>query len=161
MRTNRRLYDQDFAVWTQATAALIRAGQWDDLDREALAEEIESVGQHQQQALESHLEVVLTYLLTWCYGPTRPDVRRGWQLTIREQRRRLARLLHHNPSLRPMVPAIVTESYPHARLMALDMTEEPSTTFPETCPWTPEQMLEAEFWPEGERPPVRRMGFNA
>jgi hypothetical protein len=60
-----------------------------------------------------------------------------------------------------MVPALVTESYPHARLMALDATEEPSTTFPESCPWTLAQVLEAEFWPEGERLPVRRMGFNA
>ena len=161
MGTNRKCYDYDVAAWTQATAALIRTAQWDDLDQEALAEEIESVGKNQQQALESHLEVVLTHLLTWCYGPALPDVRRGWRLTIREQRRRLARLLHHNPSLRPTVPAVVTESYPHARLMALDATEEPSTTFPETCPWTPEQVLEAEFWPEGERAPVRRMGFNA
>ena len=161
MRTNRELYDQDFAVWTQATAALIRAGQWDDLDREALAEELESIGKHQQQALESHLEVVLTHLLTWCYCPTRLDTRRGWRLTVREHRRRLARLLHHSPSLRPIVPAVVTESYPHARLMALEATEEPSPTFPETCPWTPEQVLEAEFWPEDEKPPARRMGFNA
>jgi Domain of unknown function DUF29 len=161
MRTNSKCYDQDFAVWIRATAALVRAGQWDDLDREVLAEELESVGKSQQQALESHLEIVLTHLLTCGYGPTLPDVRRGWRLTIREQRRRLAHLLHHNPSLRPTVPAVVTESYPHARLMALDATEEPSTTFPETCPWTPEQVLDAEFWPEGERPPVRRMGFNA
>ena len=161
MRTNSKFYDQDFAAWTQTTAALIRAGQWDDLDREALAEEIESVGKHQQQALESHLEVVLTHLLTWGYGPTLPDVRRGWRLTIREQRRRLARLLHHNPSLRPTVPAVVTESYPHARLMALDATEESSTTFPETCPWTPAQVLDAECWPDGERPLPRRMGFTA
>ena len=160
MRTNRQLYDQDCAAWAQATAALIRAGQWADLDREALAEEIEGVATSQQQGLESHLEVVLTHLLTWCYGPTPPDVRRGWRLTIREQRRRLARLLHHNPSLRPTVPAIVTESYPHARRMALDATEEPSTTFPEACPWTPEQVLDAEFWPEGETPPPRRMGFT-
>ena len=44
MRTNSKFYDHDFAAWTQATAALIRAGQWDDLDREALAEEIDCVG---------------------------------------------------------------------------------------------------------------------
>jgi Domain of unknown function DUF29 len=86
--------------------------------------------------------------------------RQGWRLTTREQRR-LARLLHYSPRLRSTVPAVMAESYPHARLMALDATEEPSTTFPETCPWTLEQVLDAEFWPEGERPPVRRMGFNA
>ena len=155
------VYHTDFYAWTQEQAALLREQQAQALDYANLAEEVESLGTSQQQALERSLEVVLTHLLTWCYGPTPPDVRRGWRLTIREQRRRLARLLHHNPSLRPTVPAIVTESYPHARRMALDATEEPSTTFPETCPWTPEQVLDAEFWPEGEKPPVRRMGFNA
>ena len=59
------------------------------------------------------------------------------------------------------VPAVMAESYPHARRMALEATEEPSPTLPEACPWTPEQMLDAEFWPESERPPDRRMGFTA
>jgi Domain of unknown function DUF29 len=44
MSTNAELYDQDFYAWTQATTALIRAGKWHDLDREALAEEVESLG---------------------------------------------------------------------------------------------------------------------
>ena len=155
------LYDTDFYAWTQEQAALLRAQKAQALDYANLAEEVESLGYSQHHALESHLEVVLTHLLTWCYCPTRLDTRRGWRLTIREHRRRLARLLHHNPSLHPLVPEVVTESYPHARLMALDATEEPSPTFPETCPWTPEQVLEAEFWPEEEKPPARRMGFNA
>ena len=86
--------------------------------------------------------------------------RQGWRLTTREQWR-LARLLHYSPSLRFTVPAVMAESYPYARRKALDVTEEPSPTFLKTCPWTPEQGLDAEFWPARERPPVRRMGFNA
>jgi hypothetical protein len=42
MSTNAELYEQDFYAWTRTTAELIRAGKWADLDREALAEEIES-----------------------------------------------------------------------------------------------------------------------
>ena len=155
------LYGTDIYAWTQEQAALLRDQKIQALDYANLAEEVESLGYSQHHALESHLEVVLTHLLTWCYCSTPLDTRRGWRLTIREHRRRLARLLHHNPSLHPLVPEVVTESYPHARLMALDATEEPSPTFPETCPWTPEQVLEAEFWPEEEKPPARRMGFNA
>ena len=155
------IYDTDFYAWTQEQAALLREQQAQALDYANLAGEVESLGKSLQQALESHLEVVLMHLLAWCYSATRPEARRSWRLTVREQRRRLARLLHHNPSLRPMVSAVVMESYPHARLMALEATEEPSTTFPETCPWSPEQVLEAEFWPEGEKLPVRRMGFNS
>jgi len=155
------VYTTDFYAWTQGQAALLREQRPQALDYAHLAAEVENLGTCQQQALESHMEVVLTHLLTWCYGPTLSDLRRGWRLTIREQRRRLARVLHYNPSLRPTVPAVMAESYPHARRMALEATEELSATFPDMCPWTPEQVLDAEFWPEGERPPVRRMGFNA
>src|SRR4029434_5654924 len=154
------LYDTDFYAWTQEQAALLWDQQAQALDYANLAEEVESLGKSQQQAVESHLEVVLTHFRAWCYVSTRPDARRGWRLVIREQRRRLARLLHHNPSLRPTVPAVVLESYPHARLMALEATEASRVPCPETCRCPQEQVLEAEFWPEGEKPPVRRMGFN-
>src|SRR5712691_7680382 len=53
---NRALYEQDFYAWTQTTAERIRAGQWYDLDREALAEEVESLGRSERNALESRLE---------------------------------------------------------------------------------------------------------
>jgi hypothetical protein len=161
MRSNGGLYDTDFYAWTQEQTMLLRDHKAQALDYANLAEEVESLGKSQQHVLENRLEAVLTHLLKWRYCPMFPDARRGWRLMIREQRRRLARLLHQNPSLRPTVPAVIAESYPHARLMALDETEEPSTTFPETCPWTPEQVLDAEFWPEGEAPPPRRMGFTA
>src|SRR5262247_2845043 len=124
MSRNGGLYDTDFYAWTQEQAALLRNQQAQALDYANLAEEVESLGKSQQQALESRLEVVLTHLLKWRYCPTFLDGRRRWRLTIREQRRRLARLLHHNPSLHPAVPAVIAESYPHARLMALDETEE-------------------------------------
>ena len=161
MSSNGDIYDADFYAWTRAQAALLRDQKAPGLDYANLAEEVESLGKSQQYALESRVEVVLTHLLKWRYCPTFSEARQGWRLRIREQRRRLARLLHQNPSLRSTVPEVMAESYPHARLMALDETEEPSTTFPETCPWTPEQVLDAEFWPAGETPPVRRLGFNA
>jgi hypothetical protein len=37
------LYTQDFYAWCLTTATLIRQGKWYDIDREALAEEIESL----------------------------------------------------------------------------------------------------------------------
>src|SRR4029450_1161933 len=91
------LYDTDCYAWTQEQAALLRDQQAQALDYANLAEEVESLGRSQQQALESHLEVVLTHLLAWCYGSTRPDARRGWRLVIREQRRRGGRRLAPHP----------------------------------------------------------------
>jgi hypothetical protein len=53
MSHNGDLYEEDFYAWAQTTAALIRAGKWHDLDREALAEEIESLGKSQDRELGS------------------------------------------------------------------------------------------------------------
>src|SRR5262245_61048422 len=103
------VYTADFYAWTKEQAALLREQQPQTLDYTHLAAEVENLGTRQQQALESHMDVVLTHLLTWCYGPTLPALRRGWRLTIREQRRRLARILHYNPSLRPTVPTVMAE----------------------------------------------------
>ena len=60
---NIDLYDTDFYAWTQEQAALLWDQQAQALDYANLAEEVESLGKSQQQALESHLEVVLTHLL--------------------------------------------------------------------------------------------------
>jgi hypothetical protein len=149
MSTNAELYAQDFFAWTQTTATLIRAGKWHEVDTESVAEEVESLGRSERNALESRLEKLLLHLLKWCYQPEKRVRGHSWEDTIREQRRRLSRLLSHNPSLRPMVPAVLAESYLYVRQRAQLQTRLPLATFPETCPWTPEQVLDADFWPEG------------
>jgi len=150
MGTNAELYAQDFYTWTKTTAALIRAGKWSALDREALAEEIESLGKSQHRELGSRLVVLLLHLLKWGYQPLERSG--SWRSTIRTQRRELRRLLQQNPGLRPLVPSAVADGYPDARLDASDETGLPLATFPATCPWTLEQVLDADFWPEADIP---------
>ena len=67
MSTNAELYEEDFYAWTQTTAALIREGKWHDLDREAVAEEIESLGKSDWRELASRIAVLLRHLLKWRY----------------------------------------------------------------------------------------------
>ena len=89
------------------------------------------------------------HLLKWQYQPERRDRGRSWRSTIREQRRRLARLLQDSPSLRPEVPTLLADGYSHARAKALDETGLPSDILPLTCPWMTVQILDDAFWPEG------------
>jgi hypothetical protein len=149
MSTNAELYEQDFFAWTQTTAALIRAGKWQAVDTESVAEEVESLGRSERNALESRLENLVLHLLKWRYQPDKRVRGSSWLRTIIEQRRRLSRLLNQSPSLRPTVPTVLAESYPYVRKRASLETRLPLTTFPETYPWTPEQVLDADFWPEG------------
>ena len=145
--TNAELYERDFYAWTQTTAALIRAEKWYDLDREALAEEVESLGKNQHRELGSRLDILVMHLLKW---RSQPSERSGsWRSTIRTQRRELRRLLQQNPSLHPLRASVIADGYADARLEASDETGLPLATFPETCPWTAAQVLDADFWPEG------------
>lgn len=161
MSSNSDLYDTDFYAWTQEQAGLLRDQKTQALDYANLAEEVESLGRSERNALESRLEKLVLHLLKWRYQPDKRVRGHSWEDTIREQRRRLSRLLSQNPSLGPTVPTVLAESYPYVRQRAQLQTRLPLATFPEACPWSVEQVLDADFWPEGETPPPRQMGFKA
>lgn len=150
---NRRDYARDFFKWTQATVALIRAGQWYALDREALAEEVESLGISQKHALGSHLKNLVIHLLKWRYQPSGRQTGHSWQSSIINARDEIAMILEDSPSLQGEVPGLLARRCPAARRLAHNETELPLSTFPETCPWTVDQVLHADFWPaEGATP---------
>jgi uncharacterized protein DUF29 len=146
--SNRALYEQDFYAWTQATAALIRAGQWYDFDREALAEEVESLGISQQHALESHLRNLVMHLLKWHYQPSMRQTGHSWEVSIINARDEIAILTENSTLLRNTVPELLPRRYPAARRLAAVETGIPLRDFPETCPWTAQQVLDADFWPD-------------
>jgi len=150
MSTNAELYEEDFYAWTQTTAALIREGKWHDLDREAVAEEIESLGKSDWRELASRIAVLLRHLLKWRYQPERRQRGRSWRSTIWEQRSRLRRLLRQSPSLAPLVLLTLQEEYAEARQRASEETGLSLATFPETCPWQAQEVLDVDFWPEEE-----------
>jgi len=143
------LYEQDFYAWTQEQARLLDTRQFTALDLPHLVEEVESLGKSQRNALESRLEKLLLHLLKWRYQPERQARSHSWEDTIREQRRRITRLLDQNPSLRPTVATVLTESYAYVCQRTQLQTRLPLTTFPETCPWTAAQVLDETFFPEG------------
>ena len=153
MRTNAALYDQDLYAWSREQAALLREGAWHELDLEHLIEEIEDVGHSQRDALASHLLVLLTHLLKLaiaaqaCPGDL-ARAGRGWRTTCRTQRRLLAKRLRRNPSLRPTVPEECAEAYAIAREEAATALDVDEAVVPLTCPWTPEQIVAMDFWPE-------------
>jgi uncharacterized protein DUF29 len=161
--TNTDVYATDFLHWCLTTAALVRAGQWDAIDPEALAEELESLGKGQQHELESRLTELLLHLLKWEYQPQRRQDSHSWADSILDQRTQIARLLRDNPILRPKVPAFVHDVYPPARERAI-VAMAPQTlqharmpqdipallrrsTLPLSCPWTDAQILDKDFWP--------------
>ena len=54
-------YETDFAQWSAEQSALLREGRLEQLDRENVAEEIESLGVSQQRELFSRYRVLLMH----------------------------------------------------------------------------------------------------
>jgi hypothetical protein len=45
------------------------------------------------------------------------------------------------------LPILLAKGYPLARQWASDETYLPLVTFPATCPWALQEVLDADFWP--------------
>lgn len=144
--SNSTLYDRDFYAWANEQAELLRAGNLAQADIEHIAEEIESMGKTEKRELISRLAVLLLNLLKWQHQPGRRGA--SWQATIRVQRRDLRRHMADNPSLKATLPESIADAYGNAIIEAGAETGLPESSFPSTCPWSFDQMLDDAFWPE-------------
>ena len=129
-----RPYAGDFYGWTQDQAEALRRRSVNEIDWDNLLEEIEGLGQSQANQLDSRLTLLMAHLLQWSLQPTRRT--RSWVLTVREQRRRIARLLERNPSLRSRLAEIYADAYPSAVTMAADETGLADGAFSPAPPFT-------------------------
>ena len=142
------LYETDFYAWTQKQAQLLRDRNLDALDLPNLVDEIEDMGRREKRELVSRLEVLLIHLLKWQFQPSLRS--RSWQLTLKEQRLRLERLLGENPSLKAGLGDYLEDAY---RLATIGAEKETGLNlFPSGCPYSIEQILDPNFLPND--PPV-------
>lgn len=143
------LYEADFYAWTQKQAQLLQLKQWEKLDLPNLIEEIESLGKRERAELRNRLSVLIGHLLKWQYQVSKRS--RSWLMTVRVQRRETQTLLEENPSLKPYLEEGLKKSYENGRDLAVKETNLPRKTFPETCPYTLDEILSDRFYP-GEPP---------
>jgi len=139
-------YEQDRHAWATHTATLLRQGRMKEVDLTHLTEELDSMGASERRELYSRLKVLLAHLLKWRYQPERRSD--SWGYTIDEQRDQILYLLRQSPSLKPTVPDVVEEAYPTARRFAARETRLPPATFPERSPFTVDQILDPDYWPD-------------
>jgi hypothetical protein len=139
-------YEQDYYLWLEKTASLLRDGHLGELDIPNLIEEIEDMGRSEKRAVESNLVVILMHLLKYKYQPEQRS--NSWKSTIREHRRRLRKAFKDSPSLKPYFGEVSDECYQDARLQTADETGLPLETFPVQSPFTPEEALSPDYLPE-------------
>jgi hypothetical protein len=129
-------YADDLYGWVGQQIELLQAGHVAEIDADNIAEELSDVAHNQYDKLESALRVLLLHFLKWDHQPTHRS--RSWVSSVREQRKRIARVLRKNPSLKSYLQEATNEGYEDARDDAIDETRLSKQAFPVECPyeWT-------------------------
>jgi hypothetical protein len=138
-------YEKDVVAWANEQAGFIRAGRFDLLDLENIAEEIEDVGKSEQRELESRMAVLLAHLLKWQFQPERRGA--SWAVTIRTQRDRSNLRLRKTPSLKYSLAD--TDWMSDVWADAVDQAAKDTNLdiFPLSCPWDMADVLKDGWLP--------------
>jgi hypothetical protein len=152
------LYDKDFQLWIEKTILQLKNRDFDVLDIDNLIEELTDLGKSEKKALSSNLMILLAHLLKLRIQQDSPDMMKdSWYRSVIEHRQRVLVDLQETPSLKSYLPIALEKAYPDGRDIAIQEGKKarfgvriPSEReYPETCPFTIEQVLDKHFW--GER----------
>lgn len=123
---------------------MVSRGEFAEIDREHLAEEIADMGKRDRREVRSRMTVLLMHLLKW---EAQPEMRQesSWRATIVEQRAELALLFEDSPSLRRVAADELAKVYGHAVQRAAAETGLGVETFPPECPYRIEELLSGEL----------------
>jgi len=148
-RTKKKdLYDEDFYVWTEAQAALLRERRFEALDLANLIEEVEGLGDAKKSAVLNNASVIIEHLLKLQHSPAQ-DPRRGWSESIIEHRGRLE--IELTPRLRQILENELPRVYDLTRRtterkLRLYGEDTAADALPAACPYTVEQIT-GDWWP--------------
>ena len=141
------LYEQDYSAWLDLTLAQLKQQDFAGLDWGNLIEEIDALGREQRHKVESYLLRLLIHLLLYEHWEAeRPWSGKGWEKEIDNFRLELDFLLE-SQVLRNHFFTILEKSYVKARKLALKKSNLPAITFPETCPYSVETILDFGWLP--------------
>ncbi len=141
-------YHTDFVAWADETAKLLRQRRFEEIDLDALVEEIEGLAKRDRKAMRSQLQRLLIHLLKWHYLPNDLERTSGnWGTTITNARNEIEDDIEDSPSLRSYPAEVFDRVYQRARLEARDQTQLDLSMFPAQCPWPIENILEDGWLP--------------
>lgn len=152
--------DADFAAWIEHQVQALKAGRFDQLDIDELADEVESLAKRDFKKLRSYLRVILMHMLKWDWQPEKRDV--SWRRSINASRARVWGELASSPSFRPRIPEAIEQVFERARREAWEETGVFKLEHePRTCPYSWEEImfrpheLDADRVPKNENDPFQ------
>jgi len=141
-------YERDFQGWINQHIALLKMGKFNEIDVEHLIEELEDMGKSNIRELENRLVILIAHLLKWQFQTAQQSG--SWRGSIIEQRVQILRLLRKIPSLKRELPNAVSDAHPDALNLAIKETKLSASTFPKECPYSIEQLLDEDFYPDSK-----------
>ncbi|MCI4626221.1 MAG: DUF29 domain-containing protein [Candidatus Magnetoovum sp. WYHC-5] len=146
--TEQSLYERDFYQWALHNAAMLRQGKLTEIDVGNIAEEIESMGRGEKKELINRLAILMMHLLKLQYQPQKQKDSNSWVITIMNQRTDISFIFEDNPSLRHELDAIIEKAFKRAMIKFRNETGISQKHLPLNCPYSFEQIMDDEFWPE-------------
>ncbi len=144
-------YHTDFVAWADETAKLLQQRRFEEIDLDALVEEVEGLAKRDRKAMRGQLQRLLVHLLQWQYLPSDPERTRGnWGTTINHARNEITDDMEDSPSLRSYPAVVLDRVYQRARREARDQSQLDLSTFPAQCPWLIEHILADDWLPQSE-----------
>jgi hypothetical protein len=142
VNSNGDLYNKDETAWLDMMARLTAERRFDELDYEHLQEFLTDMARRDRQEVLSRLTTLLSHLLKWKQQPEHRS--NSWVKTIEEQRLELRDLLESG-TLRNHAQDVLAKAFERAVKLASIETSLSESTFPQTCPWSLEEVLEKDF----------------
>ncbi|MBE9057820.1 MULTISPECIES: DUF29 domain-containing protein [Sphaerospermopsis] len=134
------LYEIDENLWLEETITLLKEKRFQDLDLNNLIEELEALGRRDKNAVASLLEQIIRHLLLLHYWTEENEINGNhWQTEIIGFRNQIERLLTNN--LQNYLNSELEKIYRSALKYVKQKTRF-KIDFPESCPYTLEQILD-------------------
>ena len=132
--------EDDFHTWTQEQITRLRGGDLPGLDRENLAEEIESLGRGQFSSLVSAPRVVPVHMLQVDDQPGKHTCSSA--ISIASHRVHALDELDESPGVKARLSEAIEKAYRRARLKAAKETGLPLKRFTEACSYTYQEIMD-------------------
>jgi Domain of unknown function DUF29 len=129
-----RAYEADLYGWVEDQVTLLKAQEVGSIDASHIMQELEDLGRTEFNKVVSALRVILLHLLKWDHQPQRRS--RSWANSVRTQRQRLADELEDSPSLKAQIGKAIARAYRNAINDACSETGLTMEAFPESCPYS-------------------------
>ena len=139
------LYETDFNVWIQENITLLKQSRFNEIDADHLIEELEDMAKKDRRELMSRFIILIADLLKWQYQVTHRS--NSWRSSIDENRVQIELLLDDVPSLKADFSEVIKDAYQKAVKLAAKESGLESSSFPENCCYTENQLLNEDFYP--------------